>query len=127
MRSRRPLTLATLAVAAAAAVAATTSAASFATSAPGRLIGTVGPGFDISLKHASGTPVTRLRAGTYLLVVHDRSAIHDFHLTGPGVNRVVTGVAFVGTRTIRLQLRAGLYRYVCDPHAFVMHGRFRVT
>jgi plastocyanin len=91
------------------------------------LLGTVGPGFDITLKNSSGTPLIRLHHGTYTLVVRDRSGIHDFHLIGPGVNRVITSVGFVGAKTVRVTLRPGRYRYICDPHAFVMHGSFRVT
>lgn len=90
------------------------------------LVGTVGPGFDISLTQG-GRLVRTLHAGSYRLTVHDRSRIHDFHLIGPGVNRVVTSVGFRGTKTITVTLKAGRYRYICDPHAFVMHGRFRVT
>jgi hypothetical protein len=93
--------------------------------APKTLAGTVGPDFKISLK-LSGAPVTKLKAGQYRLAVSDRSSIHDFHLTGPGVNKVVTSVPYVGTKTVLLTLKKGVYRFVCDPHASVMHGSFRV-
>src|SRR3954447_13584192 len=53
----------------------------------GMLVATVGPGFDISLTGADGQPVTNLPAGTYTITVHDRSEIHDFHLSGPGVDQ----------------------------------------
>jgi plastocyanin len=91
-----------------------------------RLVATVGPGATISLRTASGSRVTRLRAGRYRIVVRDRSARHNFHLTGPGVNKR-TAVAFRGTRTWTLTLRRGRYRFVCDPHATRMRGSFRVT
>ena len=91
-----------------------------------RLVGTVGPGFDIAVKTRSGKRVTLLPRGAVVLVVRDRSSIHDFHLKGPGVDRIVTTVGFVGTKTIRLKLKPGRYTYVCDPHAFAMHGGFRV-
>ncbi|MGH2997767.1 MAG: hypothetical protein ACRDNM_00555 [Gaiellaceae bacterium] len=107
--------------------AASASALAGAATATPRLVGTVGPGFNIVLKASSGKRVTTLRPGRYILVVHDRSRIHDFHLSGPGVNRVVTTVGFVGTKTIRVTLKPGRYRYVCDPHAFVMHGAFKVS
>ena len=93
--------------------------------APKKLAGTVGPGFTISLK-LSGAPVTKLKAGQYRLVVSDRSSIHDFHLTGPGVNKVVTSVPYTGTKAVLLTLKKGVYTFVCDPHASVMHGTFRV-
>jgi len=41
------------------------------------------------------------------------------------VNRK-TRVAFRGTVTWTLRLRAGTYRFVCDPHARQMRGSFRV-
>jgi hypothetical protein len=93
--------------------------------APKKLAGTVGPGFTISLK-LSGAPITKLEAGQYRLVVSDRSSIHDFHLTGPGVNKAVTSVTYVGTKAVLLTLQKGVYRFVCDPHASFMHGSFRV-
>lgn len=91
-----------------------------------KLRGTVGPDFTIKLKQGSKR-VTNLRAGTYVLVVSDRSPIHDFHISGPGLNKVVTGVSLVGSKTIRIKLRRGTYRYVCDPHRTLMHGRFAVS
>jgi plastocyanin len=89
------------------------------------LSGTVGPGFTITLKK-SGSKVTRLRHGTYKIRISDRSNIHDFHLTGPGVNKK-TSVSGTGTTTWTVRLRRGTYRYVCDPHASQMKGSFRVT
>ena len=89
------------------------------------LRGSVGPGFTITLTKA-GKKVTTLKAGTYKIVVADRASIHDFHLRGPGVNKS-TAVAFNGTVTWTLKLRAGRYTYVCDPHASGMKGSFRVT
>jgi plastocyanin len=89
--------------------------------------GTVGPGFTIGLT-MHGQRVTRLKAGTpYRFVIRDRAAIHDFHLSGPGFNRVLTSVQFTGTKTFVLKLKKGSYRFVCDPHSGIMHGRFRVS
>ena len=86
--------------------------------------GTTGPGFTIGLKQ-QGKKVTKLKAGTsYRFVVSDRSSIHDFHLTGPGVNRVITTVPFTGTKSITVKLKKGTYRFVCDPHVSSMHGSF---
>jgi plastocyanin len=90
-----------------------------------KLTGTVGPGFTISLKK-SGTTLKTTKAGKVSLVVADRSTIHNFHLTGPGVN-VRTSVVGQGTKTFALTLKPGTYRYVCDPHASVMKGSFRVS
>jgi plastocyanin len=91
-----------------------------------RLTATVGPSATISLRTATGRRVTRLRRGRYRITVRDRSASHNFHLRGPGVNKRTT-VGFRGTRTWTVTLRRGLYRFVCDPHAGRMRGSFRVT
>ena len=91
------------------------------------LTGSVGPGFTISLVDASGQKVTNLDAGGYTIVVHDLADIHDFHLSGPGLNRVLTGVDFTGAKSVGLTLKKGVYRYVCDPHSDSMHGSFRVV
>jgi hypothetical protein len=57
--------------------------------------------------------------------VRDRSRRHNFHLTGPGVNRR-TAVARTGTVTWNLTLRAGTFRYVSDPQARRVRGSFVV-
>ena len=89
-----------------------------------RLVATVGPGFTITLKKA-GKKVTSLPAGTYTISVQDKSAFHNFHLVGPGVNKRST-VDEVATKTWTVKLRKGTYRYVCDPHATQMKGSFTV-
>jgi plastocyanin len=89
--------------------------------------GTVGPGFTIGLT-MQGKKVTKLKAGrAYRFVISDRSSIHDFHLSGPGLNRVLTGVEYTGTKSFVLRLKKGSYRFVCDPHSGIMHGGFRVS
>lgn len=93
--------------------------------APGKLKGEVGPGFDIELSQA-GKDVKKLKAGSYTIVVQDKASIHNFHLTGPGVNKS-TGVSFVGSKTWKLTLKKGTYRYVCDPHSASMKGSFKVS
>jgi plastocyanin len=89
--------------------------------------GAVGPGFTIGLA-MHGKKVAKLKAGTtYRFVIRDRSSIHDFHVSGPGLNRVLTSVPFTGTKSFVLRLRKGNYRFVCDPHSGIMHGRFKVS
>jgi plastocyanin len=89
--------------------------------------GTVGPGFTIGLT-MQGKRVTKLKAGrAYRFVIRDRANIHDFHLSGPGLNRVLTSVPFTGTKSFVLRLKKGSYRFRCDPHAGIMHGRFQVS
>ena len=89
--------------------------------------GTVGPGFTIGLT-MNGKKVTKLKARTpYRFVISDRSSDHDFHLSGPGLNRVLTGVGYTGTKSFVLRLKEGSYRFVCDPHSGFMRGRFLVS
>ena len=84
------------------------------------LVGTDGPGFTITMSKKT------VKAGTYTIVIHDKSNIHNFHLNGP-VSRVFTSVSFKGTKTVTLTLKPGKYTYVCDPHATSMRGSFRVS
>ena len=97
------------------------------TTRPPTLTATVGPGATISLRTSRGARVTRLKAGRYRIVVRDRSRMHNFHLSGPGVNKRTT-VGFRGTTTWTVTFRKGrTYRFVCDPHARRMKGSFRAT
>jgi hypothetical protein len=122
MHPRSGLILALLALVAAATLVLSAPAGA----APKVVNGSVGPGFTISLK-SGGKKVTSLKAGTYRFDVSDRSPIHDFHLSGPGVNKVMTAVSFQGRRSVTVKLKRGTYRYVCDPHASFMKGSFRVS
>ena len=104
-------------------VSATTTEASTESSGSGggtTLNGSVGPGFDISLDGTDG-----LTAGSYTLVVNDQSDQHNFHLTGPGVD-VSTEVSETGEKSFDIELQAGEYKFVCDPHASQMNGSFTV-
>jgi plastocyanin len=85
----------------------------------------VGPGFTISLK-SGGVDVTNLAAGDYTVNVDDKGTIHNFHLTGPGVNRM-TGIEEVATASWDVTFSAGSYSYVCDVHDYSMFGSFTVT
>jgi plastocyanin len=102
------------------AVAAPTSAGMSAT----KLTGTVGPGFTISLKKGTAT-VKTLPAGKYTITVHDKSKLHNFRLKGPGLNKQITSIPFVGSKTVTVNLKKGKYTYVCDPHPS-MTGSFTV-
>jgi plastocyanin len=81
--------------------------------------GTVGPGFTISIAKKP------TKAGKIKLVVSDKASIHNFHLTGPGVN-VKTSVSGTGTKTFLVTLKKGTYKFVCDAHASTMHGTFTI-
>ena len=87
------------------------------------LTGTVGPGFTITLKQGT-KKVSKLKAGTYVFKIADKSSLHNFHLTGPGVNKT-TSVAKTGTSTWKLKLKKGTYKFVCDPHKSFMKGSFK--
>jgi plastocyanin len=102
----------------------TTSTTGTATGAT--LNGSVGPGFDISLKDTSGNDVTTLTPGTYTIDVNDQADIHNFHLSGPGVDEA-TDVSGTGTTTWTVTLQDGTYTFQCDPHASQMNGSFEVS
>jgi hypothetical protein len=91
------------------------------------LIGTVGVGdaFIIRLTDESGNAVTHLDPGAYTIRVHDASTLHNFHLTGPGVDQSTTE-DFVGDVTWNVTFVDGTYEFHCDPHATRMHGSFTV-
>jgi hypothetical protein len=92
------------------------------------LTGDVGAGdaFVIALTDASGAPVKHVDAGTYTLVVHDRSTFHNFHLSGPGSVDVSTTVDGTGDQTFTVTLVDGQYFFQCDPHSAQMKGSFTV-
>lgn len=90
----------------------------------GTVYGTVGPGFVITLKKANGLVVTALKAGTWKIVVSDKSINHNFHLTGSGVNKTTT-VGQVTKITWTVTLKPGIYTYKCDPH-ITMKKTFKV-
>lgn len=89
------------------------------------LTATVGPGFTITLRNAEGARITQVDPGTYEIEVNDLSEEHNFHLSGPGVNRA-TSVEGTGTERWTVTFTEGRYSYVCDPHAGEMNGGFVV-
>ncbi|HKC22920.1 MAG TPA: cupredoxin domain-containing protein [Gaiellaceae bacterium] len=96
-----------------------------ASAATPTLTGTDGPGFTITLKKGS-SKVTSVKAGKYKFVIKDLSNIHNFHLTGPGIDKK-TSVGSTGTSTWMVTLKKGTYKFICDPHAAIMKGSFKVT
>lgn len=99
--------------------------------APGAtLLGEVGTkddpdAFDIALRDAAGANVTTLPAGAYTIVVQDYSSIHNWALSGSGVD-AATDVAGRGEMTFQVTFAAGEYTFVCDPHPS-MTGTVTVT
>ena len=96
------------------------ASSTFAKADANTLTGTVGPGFTISMNEKTVKP------GTYVITIHDLASIHDFHLTGRGVNKK-TSVAGTGTTRWTVKLVKGTYHFVCDPHHTIMHGVLTVT
>lgn len=91
-----------------------------------KLVGSVGPGFSITLRDAQGNAVTRVEPGEYEIEVDDKSDEHNFHLLGPGGVDVSTTVPEIGKQTFKVTLVNGRYTFQCDPHAAVMRGAFDV-
>jgi plastocyanin len=110
----------------AATLAAVVVASSASAAAP-TLVGSTGPdgAFHITLTKG-GKKVTKLKAGKYTIVVKDIAKTHNFHLSGPGVNKT-TPVKGKGTFTWHVTLKKGTYRYTCDPHKALMKGSFTVA
>jgi plastocyanin len=84
------------------------------------LTGTVGTqddpdAFEITLTDSTGEEVTELPAGAYSIVVDDLSEIHNFHLEGGDVDEA-TIVPETGETTWDVELTAGDYTAICDPH-----------
>ena len=92
-----------------------------------KLIGSVASDdFVITLTTEDGTPVTSLPAGDYTLEIVDKSDIHNFHMTGTGVD-VMSEVGSQEDEDYPITLTAGSYHYQCDPHSSQMNGDFEVT
>jgi hypothetical protein len=88
------------------------------------LSGSVGPGFTIALRDASGIKVTQLDPGAYTITIDDMSDLHNFHLKGPGGVDEATSVEGTGKTTWNVTFVDGLYTYHCDAHPSIK-GSFR--
>lgn len=118
-------------------MAAAVAAASLASTAPAgsaanpTLIGKVGlhDAYTITLTFTNGRKVKTLPEGTYTLIVHDYSKIHNFALGSQTQNKrlLTTGIPWVGTRKYRLHLIPGSYAFACSAHFRTMNGTFTVT
>lgn len=119
--------LSLLAVVIAAAVAVSIAASAGAATHP-KLVGVVGKNdaYAISLT-SNGKVAKTLKTGTYTLVIHDDSAIHNYELDGPhGKSWTFTSVPFKGTKTVTLKLTAGKYKAYCVAHESEMFQHFTV-
>ena len=112
----------------AAAVAALLLISSAGAVAHPKLIGVTGKNdlYKITLKHNNKT-VKTLKAGTYTVVIHDDSHLHNYELDGPhGKSWKFTTVKFRGTKTFTIKFVPGKYKAYCAPHEPVMFHRFTV-
>jgi hypothetical protein len=89
------------------------------------LIFTVGPDARIAAFYSDGRKLTNLPPGTYSVQVHDLSANHNLHLTGPGIDEK-TSVAEIEHPVWQLTFKAGTYRLKCDVHPTIT-GSFTVS
>ena len=90
-----------------------------------KLLATIGPANTISLRSGSGAALRQVKAGTYSVVVRDRSKLHNFHLVGKGVNRR-SAVAGTGTTTWKLKLAKGTLRFYSDMAPKTVKGSVKV-
>jgi plastocyanin len=98
-----------------------------ATASTPKLVGTVGPGFTITVTKV-GKKVKTLPAGTYTLTVNDKASIHNFEMDGPkGYEKEFTKVPFKGSKTYTVKLVKGTYKYYCAAHESSMFGTFTVS
>jgi len=95
-----------------------------------KLIGTVGPGYTITLKQGTAK-VKTLKAGKYVFVITDKASIHNFTIErekgGPKIEKTLTGTSFQGKKTVAVTLKRGSWKYYCSIHESQMFGFFKVT
>jgi plastocyanin len=84
----------------------------------------------ITLNDASGKKISEIPAGTYTVVVHDESKIHNFHLASNEDDTVDfrTDLEFVGEQSFTVTFKPHTrYAYACEPHWQTMNGSFLAT
>ena len=95
-----------------------------------KLIGTVGPGYTITLKKGTAK-VKTLKAGKYTFVITDKASIHNFTIErekgGPKIEKTLTGTSFQGKKTVTVTLKPGSWKFYCSIHEPQMFGFFKVT
>ena len=106
-------------VLAVAVLVAASAAASGSARARVILHGTVNADGTVVLRDGVGHVFTEGTPGMFFITVTDKSSRDDFHLTGPGVDVVMSGTQFVGGKAVGLRLQAGTFHYRSDarPHS----------
>ena len=75
----------------------------------------------------AGKAVKKVNAGmTYRVTVAEDPRVHNFHLTGKGVNKK-TVVGRKQKATWKVKFKKGTYRFRCDSHPTVMKGSFKAS
>ena len=92
----------------------------------GRWPSAVAAGWWLTFKNERVIGSARSAPSSYRIKIEDKATIHNFHLTGPGVNKK-TSISGRTETVWTVRLRPGKYTFVCDPHASMMRGTFRVT
>lgn len=69
---------------------------------------------------------TSVPAGRYKFVVRDETSSHNWHITGPSVDKKTT-VSGTGRVVWRLRLAQGTFEIVCDIHPGTMHKTLTVN
>jgi plastocyanin len=93
------------------------------------LKGVVGPGYSIKLTK-NGVKVTSLKAGYYRFVIADKSSFHNFTVEREKpvkIEKHLTTTAFMGTKGMLVNLKAGKWKFYCSLHESQMFGFFKVT
>ncbi len=89
------------------------------------LLATVGGGGRVTLAR-SGSPVTTLRSGLYVITVNDRSATSGFEVQQLGkAAKAITSAAFTGRRSAVVRLTKG--RWLFYPSGAAKRSAFLVT
>ena len=91
----------------------------------------VGPGRAISLKTETGKPVVALASGPYRIAVSDRSAVDNFHLTGPDIDKK-TGLKFRGKIVWKVDIGGAVpygsrYSFSSDRTGARLRRAFRIA
>jgi len=85
-----------------------------------RLVGSVDSHANITISDKT------VQHGRYKLVVHDTTTLHNWHITGQGVDHA-TVIGGTGTFKWRVRLLAGSYHVQCDQHPMMMHFDISVS
>jgi len=91
------------------------------------LVATVERSGSVSIRNAHDGSAVRITAGTYTIIVRDRSRAHRFRLVGPGRTvRRATGARYLGTVRWHVKLVRGTYVYSSGARSAASRAMFIV-